>query len=240
MEVGDPEIPKLFKLTAAVTSVAVIARAIKEVLDKYPNKKAGITLANTFPVMDFRNIEKKQWEEGIVFGMSGAGVAPISYLTLSTAMPVGITISGNGGPMNYKQTAHFLALGVKTVQFCTIVTKYGYGVYDELANGVSYLMQERGIKSMKELIGIAQPNPIRGFMELTPTKKISSLIEEFCVNCGNCTRCPYQAITLNSKCLPEIDPAKCIGCSICTKKCFVGALEMRKRTPKELKQVKED
>jgi len=240
MEVSDPKIPKLFKLTGAVTSIVPIARAIKEVFDKYPNKKAGITLANTFPVVDFRPSSKGKWDEAILFGMSGEAVAPISYNNLICAMPVGLTISGNGGPMNYKQAAHFLALGVKTVQFCTMPTKYGYGIYDELVSGVSYLMKQRGIRSMKELIGIAQPNPVTDFMSLTPTKKISSLIEELCLKCGNCARCPYQAITLDKDGYPQIDPAKCIGCSICTKKCFAGALEMRKRSPKEMKQLKED
>ncbi|MBA3066674.1 FAD-binding protein, partial [bacterium] len=139
MEVSDPNIPKLFKLTGAVTSIVPIARAIKEALDKYPRKKAGITLANTFPVVGFRPSEKGKWDEAIVFGMSGEAVAPISYNTLICAMPVGLTISGNGGPMNYKQAAHFLAIGVKTVQFCTLPTKYGCGIYDELASGVSYL-----------------------------------------------------------------------------------------------------
>ncbi|MCD6311832.1 MAG: FAD-dependent oxidoreductase [Elusimicrobia bacterium] len=241
MEVSDPKIPKLFKLTGAVTSIVPIVRAIKETLAKYPKKKAGITLANTFPVVGFRPSEKGKWDEAIVFGMSGEGVAPISYNTLICAMPVGLTISGNGGPMNYKQAAHFLAIGVKTVQFCTMPTKYGYGIYDELCSGVSYLMKRRGIKSMKQLIGIAQPNPVTDFMDISPTKKISSLIDkELCLNCGNCTRCPYQAISLDKDGFPEIDASKCIGCSICTKKCFTGALEMRKRTPKELKQLKED
>ena len=52
----------------------------------------------------------------------------------------------------------FLALGVKTVQFCTIATKYGYGIVRDLESGTAFLMQERGIHSMKELIGIAQPS----------------------------------------------------------------------------------
>ncbi len=54
MQVGDPDIPKLFKLTAAVTSIVPILRAIRNVLDKYPHKKAGITLANSFPTLAFR------------------------------------------------------------------------------------------------------------------------------------------------------------------------------------------
>lgn len=240
MEVSDPEVPKLFKLTAAVTSIVPIAVAIKKVFAKYPNKKAGITLANTFPTMCFRPGKKKEWEEGIVVGMSGDGVTPISYLTLAGVSSVGITVSGNGGPMDYKAAMNFLALGVKTVQFCTIATKHGYGIFDELLKGTSHLMKERGIKSMKELIGIALPKPITGFMELTSVKKISTCDTDTCLICGNCSRCPYQAITLDDKRHPVTDPAKCIGCSICVQKCFSGALSMRDRTAEEKAALKED
>lgn len=240
MEVSDPEIPKLFKLTAAVTSVAVIVNAIKKVLAKYPNKKAGITLANTFPTMCFRPGKKKEWEEGIVVGMSGDGVTPISYLTLASVSSIGVPVSGNGGPMDYKSAMNFLALGVKTVQFCTIATKHGYGIFDELVNGASSLMKERGIKSIKELIGIALPKPITDFMSLTPTKKISACDTDICLICGNCSRCPYQAITLDDKRHPVTDAAKCIGCSICVQKCFSEALSMRDRTAEETAALKED
>ncbi|HAX61564.1 MAG TPA: dihydropyrimidine dehydrogenase [Elusimicrobia bacterium] len=270
MEVGDPEIPKLFKLTAAVTSIVPIANAIKKVFTKYPNKKAGITLANTFPTMFFRtrkmnlrneglqslvnvansnhNVadtsvsvsEANRWEEGIIVGMSGEGVLPISYLTIANVSSLGVTVSGNGGPMDYKAAMNFLALGVKTVQFCTIATKHGYKIFDELVNGTAYLMKERGIKSMKELIGIALPKPITGFMELTPVKKISTCDTDLCLICGNCSRCPYQAISLDKDRHPVTDAEKCIGCSNCVQKCFSGALSMRERTPEETAALKED
>ncbi|MBN2406252.1 MAG: FAD-dependent oxidoreductase [Elusimicrobia bacterium] len=240
MEAGKPDIPKLFKLTAAVTSIVPIIKAIKEVLDRYPGSKAGITLANTFPVMDFQDRGGKKWENGVLLGMSGDGVAPISYLTLSRAVPMGVYVSGNGGPMNYLQAANFLALGASTVQFCTIVMKYGYGIFSELTSGISHLMERRGIKSVAELTGIAQPDPVTDFMELDPTKKISSADKDLCLKCGNCTRCPYQAIELDEEGYPETDPSKCIGCSICTKKCFSGALSMRERTGEELKQLREN
>ncbi|MEW6040846.1 MAG: FAD-dependent oxidoreductase [Elusimicrobiota bacterium] len=239
MEVGNPEIPKLFKLTAAVTSIAVIINAIKKVLAKYPDKKAGVTLANTFPTLFFRPGSKKEWDEGIVVGMSGDGVTPISYLTLASVSGLGVTVSGNAGPMNYRAAMNFLALGVKTVQFCTIVMKHGYGVFDELVNGTSYLMKERGIKSMKEMIGIALPKPIADFIALSPVKKISSVDKDVCLECGNCTRCPYQAISLDKDKHPVTDASKCIGCSICVQKCFSGALSMRERTPDEKAVLKE-
>jgi dihydropyrimidine dehydrogenase (NAD+) subunit PreA len=239
MQVGDPDIPKLFKLTAAVTSIVPILRAIRKVLDKYPRSKAGITLANSFPTLAFRPAPGRPWDEGVIVGMSGDGVTPISYLTLAQAVPQGIEISGNGGPMNYKAAMDFLALGVKTVQFCTIVMKQGYGILHELESGTSFFMQERGIQSMKELIGIAQPKPVTDFMTLTPVKKISEANFDVCVSCGNCARCPYLAITLDEKGSPHTDSALCIGCSICAKKCFVGAISMRTRSAEELALLKE-
>jgi dihydropyrimidine dehydrogenase (NAD+) subunit PreT len=239
MQVGNPDIPKLFKLSAAVTSIVPILRAIRKVFDKYPNKKAGITLANSFPTLAFRPAPGHPWDEGVIVGMSGEGVTPISYLTLAQAVPEGIEISGNGGPINYKAAMDFLALGVKTVQFCTIVMKQGYGIIGDLESGTSFLMQERGIHSMKELIGIAQPHPITDFMLLTPTKKISEARSEFCVSCGNCARCPYLAITLDEQGIPHTDPSRCIGCSICAKKCFTGAIMMRSRNNEELAALQE-
>ena len=59
------------------------------------------------------------------------------------------------------------------------------------------------------------------------------------MHCGNCTRCPYLAVSLNDKKVPETDPERCVGCSICAQKCFSGALYMRERTKKELAALKE-
>lgn len=239
LQVSNPDIPKLFKLTPAVTEITTIVKAVKEVFDRYPEKKAGVTLGNTFPSLTFKKGEKKEWEEGVVVGMSGAAVAPINFLTLAKVGNLDVSVSGNGGPMNYIDAAHFLALGVKTVQFCTLVEKYGYGIFDEMCSGLSHLLAERGIKSVPELIGIALPEPIRDFMELSPVKQISTVDEELCVHCGNCIRCPYLSITLNEDKIPETDPEKCIGCGMCNFMCFVGALSLRDRTEEELAALKE-
>ena len=142
--------------------------------------------------------------------------------------------------MNYKEAADFLALGCKTVQFCSMPTKMGYHIIDELNSGLSHLMAGRGLKSVQELIGIALPNPITDFMELSPTKKISTSDHELCVQCGNCSRCPYLAIYQDQNGYPLTDPEKCIGCKMCNYLCFVGALSMRERTAEEVAVLKED
>jgi dihydropyrimidine dehydrogenase (NAD+) subunit PreT len=234
MEASTEGNPKLFKLTAAVTAIQPIIRRIQEVFAKYPHKQGGVTLANSFPSLVLRKAEKRRWEEGVVIGMSGEGVLPISNLTLAKVSGMGIAVSGNGGPMNYKAAANFLALGAQTVQFCTIVMKYGLGIVDELHSGLSFLMEERGFKSVRGLIGSALPNPITDFMTLSATKKLPQVVAELCEHCGNCTRCPYQAIMLNGRKVPVFDPALCIGCSLCAQKCFAGAISMRPRTAGEL------
>jgi dihydropyrimidine dehydrogenase (NAD+) subunit PreA len=233
MEVSDAEIPKLFKLTGAVTSIVPILEAIKEVFNKYPHKKAGITLANSFPSVAFKKDTKREWEDGFMVGMSGDAVKYISNLTLSKAAPVGLTISGNGGTMTYKDAADFLALGCKTVQFCTAVMKDGAKIIQDLEQGLAYLMIERGLKAISDLIGIALPNPILDFMDISPVKRISDVDPDLCEHCGNCTRCPYLAISLNEDKIPVTDASKCIGCSICVQKCFSGALFMRERNKEE-------
>ncbi len=239
MEVSDPNVPKLFKLTAAVTAIYPIIDAIRKVFAQYPDKKAGVTLANTFPTLAFRTGGKKSWDEGIVVGMSGAGVIPISNLTLANVSKLGVAVSGNGGPMDYRAAADFLALGARTVQFCTVVMKHGYGIVDDLHSGLSHLMEARGIKSVDKLVGCALPDPITGFMELSAEKKISDVNAELCQHCGNCTRCPYLAITLDEEKVPQTDASKCIGCSICSQKCFSGALFMRERSKKEKSLLQE-
>ncbi len=234
MEASSEGNPKLFKLTAAVTSIQPIIRRIQEVFARYPSKRAGVTLANSFPSLVLRQAENRRWEEGVVIGMSGESVLPISNLTLAKVSGTGIAVSGNGGPMNYKAAANFLAFGAQTVQFCTIVMKYGLGIVAELHSGLSFLMEERGFKSVSELIGSALPNPITDFMALSATKKLPQVVAELCEHCGNCTRCPYQAITLDGRRVPLFDSALCIGCSLCAQKCFAGAISMRARTAREL------
>jgi NADPH-dependent glutamate synthase beta subunit-like oxidoreductase/dihydroorotate dehydrogenase/Pyruvate/2-oxoacid:ferredoxin oxidoreductase delta subunit len=235
-----PDVPKLFKLTGAVTAIAPILQAVRAVFERHPRHRAGVTLANSFPGLVFRTGAKKEWDEGIVIGLSGEGILPISFLTLAKAAGLGLPISGNGGPMNYRQAADFLALGAKSVQFCTLALHYGVEIVDELHHGLSSLLEALELESVSEIIGRALPRPVRDFPELSSQKKISAVERRLCVHCGNCSRCPYQAIELDRRGIPRTDPARCIGCSLCVQRCFAGALSMRERSAAERAALRED
>ena len=101
--------------------------------------------------------------------MSGEGVTPISYLSLAKVAHLGVTVSGNGGPMDYRAAANFLALGARTVQFCTLVMKHGYGISATWTTAPA--AGATGHRPWTELIGIALPLPVTDFMALSPTKR---------------------------------------------------------------------
>jgi NADPH-dependent glutamate synthase beta subunit-like oxidoreductase/dihydroorotate dehydrogenase/Pyruvate/2-oxoacid:ferredoxin oxidoreductase delta subunit len=239
LEASDNDNPKLFKLTAAVTAIQPIISAIQAVFARYPRQKAGVTLANSFPALAFRAAPGRRWEEGVIIGMSGEGVLPISNLTLAKVSSAGLAVSGNGGAMTYRDAANFLALGARTVQFCTAVMKYGLGYVEELHSGLSYLLEERGFRSVQELIGSALPDPITDFGALSAEKQLPQVAGALCQHCGNCARCPYQAIQLDRRGIPTFDPAHCVGCSLCAQKCFAGAISMRDRTARERAALRE-
>ncbi|KAL0238780.1 hypothetical protein PCE1_004472 [Barthelona sp. PCE] len=239
LEASKPEVPKIFKLTAAVTSIATIIKALKAVFDKYPEKQPAVTLANSFPSLGFNRDPVKfnpnGWFEARTTGMHGSGVFPISCLSLASVINLGVTISGNGGLMNYRDCADFLALGVKGgLQFCSIAYHSGVNIVKDLCSGLSHMFQELNISDIDSFIGRAAPEPITDFMDLTGVKRISLVNNDECINCGNCTRCPYLAIVRNKQRMLVTNEDKCIGCGICAKLyCPADAITMIDRVEKE-------
>ena len=77
---------------------------------EFPQAKAGITLANSFPSVAFRGIARwlrldfgDKWPKGVVVGLAGQGVLPISYKSLADVAHLGVIISGRGEQANCRQ-----------------------------------------------------------------------------------------------------------------------------------------
>src|SRR2546428_12565796 len=97
-----------------------------------------------------------------------------------------MAISGIGGITTWRDAAEFLALGATSVQVCTAVMHHGYRIVEDMIEGLSNWLDEKGMTSVRELTGRALP----AFVE-------------------------WGDLDLNYKVVARIDHQKCIGSDPC-------------------------
>ena len=126
-------------------------------------------------------------------GYCGPAVKPIALHmvgALARDPRVTIPISGIGGIATWRDAAEFIALGSTSVQVCTAAMHYGYRIVEDMIDGLSNYLDEKGMKSVRELRGKALP----AFVE-------------------------WGELDLNYKVIARVDPEKCIGCNLCYVAC---------------------
>jgi dihydropyrimidine dehydrogenase (NAD+) subunit PreA len=126
-------------------------------------------------------------------GYCGPAVKPIALhmvAALARDPRIKIPISGIGGIANWRDAAEFIALGSTSVQVCTAVMHYGFRIVEDMIDGLSSYLDEKGMKSVRELRGKALP----AFTE-------------------------WGDLDLNYKVVARVDPEKCIGCNLCYVAC---------------------
>ncbi len=131
-------------------------------------------------------------------GYCGPAVKPIALHLMSqlTRHPDcrKLTYSGIGGISNWRDAAEFIALGATSVQVCTAVMHYGYRIVEDMIEGLSDFLDEKGMKSVSELRGLAVPQ----YKE-------------------------WGDLDLSFRVVADIDEQKCIGCQLCYAACMDGA-----------------
>ncbi len=178
-----------------------------------------------------------------VGGYSGNAVKPIALrfvteLAQNEALK-GMHISGIGGVETWEDALDFILLGANSVQVCTAVMQYGYRIIDDLKSGLSYYLAQKGISSIKELMGQA----LDTVSESTDVLERDTIVypkfhQGKCIGCGRCMiSCDdggHQAIYLDENRKPGLDPARCVGCHLCVLVCPEGAItSSRKRVEKK-------
>src|SRR5262249_51167054 len=84
-------------------------------------------------------------------GYCGPAVKPIALHMVSSVAAdpdVRIPISGIGGVQTWRDAAEFIAMGATTVQVCTAVMHYGFRIVEDMIDGLSNYLDEKGMKSV--------------------------------------------------------------------------------------------
>ena len=173
-------------------------------------------------------------------GYCGPAVKPIAMNMLKNCAQhpgVGIPISGIGGIENWRDAVEFILLGATSVQVCTAVMHYGFGIIREMISGLERYMDEKGFKTLDDFRGKALPNIMHWEDLNLKYKVVAEIHEEKCIGCQLCyTACEdgaHQAIGLSSdpnNRIPSIIEENCVGCNLCSLVCPVeGCITMERK-----------
>jgi dihydropyrimidine dehydrogenase (NAD+) subunit PreA len=173
-------------------------------------------------------------------GYCGPAVKPIAMNMLKNCAQhpgVNIPISGIGGIENWRDAVEFILLGATSVQVCTAVMHYGFGIIREMVAGLEQYMDEKKFKTLDDFRGKALQNVMHWEDLNLKYKIVADIHEEKCIGCQLCyTACEdgaHQAIGLkesgNDR-KPFIIEENCVGCNLCSLVCPVeGCITMERR-----------
>ena len=229
-------IPVIVKLTPNVTNVSHIASAAERggadavSLINTINSLMGVDLGSFSP----RPVVGGKSSHG---GYCGPAVKPVALHLLSTvARTSRLPISGIGGIGYWSDAAEHIALGASTVQVCTAAMHYGFRIVEDMIDGLSQYMDQRGFRSIEDFRGRALPN-VKDWGDLDLNYKVVAKInEELCIGCQLCYvacedgahQCiePYKESSKKNTGgfgvhVPRIIEEECVGCNLCALVCPV-------------------
>jgi dihydropyrimidine dehydrogenase (NAD+) subunit PreA len=225
--VEHTRLPVVAKMTPNITKMTVPAIAAAE------GGAHGISAINTMKSItniDLDNITGKPVVNGksSISGFSGNAVKPIALRFITEMNQCddlqSVQFSGIGGIETWQDALEYILLGCRNVQVTTAVMQYGYRIVEDMISGLSHFMEERGIDSLDELVGIATRNIIPAEELDRSFQIIPTVNESKCVGCGRCyISCfdgSHQAIEWdyeNRK--PIILEDHCVGCHLCLNVC---------------------
>jgi dihydropyrimidine dehydrogenase (NAD+) subunit PreA len=190
-------------------------------------------------------------------GYCGPAVKPIALNMVSALAKhpkIGIPISGIGGIATWRDAAEFILLGASSVQVCTAIMHYGFRIVEDMIDGLSNWMDERGFRTLDEVRGQSLAR-VTDWGELNLNYKvIAEIHHEKCIGCHLCyVACEdgaHQSIRLagdgngGAAKVPEIIEDRCVGCNLCMLVCPVpGCITMKEvatgRPPTSWRQYQE-
>ncbi len=223
-------IPVLVKLTPNVSDIRFPARAAKK------GGARGISLINTINTimgvdLDSFEIRPSVDGKGGHGGYAGPAVKPVALNMVAAVAndpEINLPISGIGGISTWRDAAEFILLGATSIQICTAVMHYGFRIIDDLTEGLTNWMEEKGFHSIEDFRGKSLSR-LSDFGNLNLFyKTVAQIDETTCIRCNLChIACEdgaHQCIDLvphDGVPQPRVREADCVGCALCSLVCPV-------------------
>jgi dihydropyrimidine dehydrogenase (NAD+) subunit PreA len=189
MEVA--KIPVIVKLTPNISDIVMPARAAVAA------KANAISLINTVNSiigidLDTLEITPNIGGRGGHGGYAGPAVKPIALNMLAAlgrdSIVAGskLPISGMGGISTWRDAAEFLLLGASSLQVCTAVMHYGFRIIEDLCDGLSNWMDEKGFATIHDVVGRSLDR-VSDFKDFDLAfKAIARIDQQQCIRCDLC------------------------------------------------------
>lgn len=230
------QVPVIVKLTPNVTNIVPPAKAALRggadavSLINTINSIMGVDLDTMIP---HPNVNGKAAHGGYC----GPAVKPIALNMVSELArdpEFTIPISGIGGITTWRDATEFLLLGAGCVQVCTAVMHYGYRIVEDMIDGLSNYLDEKGFASVNEIIGKSVDRVTDwGNLDLN-YKVVAHVNQENCIRCNLCyVACEdgahqaFEFIESDGQRYPIVIEDECVGCNLCALVCPApGAISM--------------
>ena len=223
--IQDMCVPAIASIEGGANGISAI-NTVKSIIGLDLQRKVGL------PIIDGKSS---------ISGYSGKAVKPIAlrFIQQMRDNPAlkDVEISGIGGIETWQDAAEFILLGAKTLQVTTAIMQYGYRIVEDLCEGLGFYMEEQGVDSLEELVGLANKNMIPAEQLNRDYVVYPEIDADRCVGCGRCVISCYdgahQAMEWDDETRrPHCNHDKCVGCLLCGLVCPVGAIRLGERVLK--------
>jgi len=167
-----------------------------------------------------------------VSGTSGPSIKPIGLRFISDMAKceeLSLPLSGIGGIETWVDALEYILLGASTIQVTTGIIHYGYGIVEDMIEGLTDFMVEKDVAKVQDLVGKALVNlKTTDKFDLKRQGRAQYDLEK-CVGCGQCyTVCRdaggFALDWDQEKRRPVLIEDKCLSCMICSFVCPVSDL----------------